>query len=71
MRRFLIAIALTCALSGFAVAGEMPTCGVPSSGSPTPISSAPGDIPSVNSTAPADIPTCGLSLIVTLIDLAF
>jgi hypothetical protein len=63
MKRFLMSIALVCVLTGAAMAGEMPTCGVPSP--------APGEMPTVGSTAPADMPTCGLSLVVMLFDLAF
>ena len=62
MKRFLMTIALVCVLAGFAMAGEMPTCGAPSP--------APGDMPTIGSTAPADIPTYGLSLVITLLDLA-
>ena len=29
MRRFLMTVALTCVLSGSALAGDMPTCGAP------------------------------------------
>ena len=51
MKRFLIAIALTCALSSSAFAGEIPSVGAPapaSSGTTDPTtSSSPGDIPSV------------------------
>ena len=72
MRRFLITIALTCVLSGSALAGEMPTCGLQSSGEiPSTGLQSPGHVPSTDSTSPGTIPTCGVSILLTLIDLAF
>jgi len=52
MKRFLMAVALTCALSFSALAGEIPTDGAPS---PTPNPTI------TNSTAPGDIPCDGTS----------
>ena len=72
MKRFLVALTLTCVLSVSAMAGDIPTIGAPSPGQTQGgDSTALGEIPSVNSPAPADIPTCGLSLVITLLDLAF
>lgn len=72
MKRFLIALALTCVLSGSALAGEIPTCGI---ASPAPDGTAqttsPGDIPTMGSTSPGDIDTCGLSVLLAILDLAF
>jgi hypothetical protein len=72
MKRFLIAIALTCVLSVAAMAGEVPIVPAPSPGGvPTNGVSTPGDIPSDGSAAPADGPTLGLAIMETLIGLAF
>ena len=58
MKRFVIALALACVLSGSALAGDMPTGGIappPSGATQTTTSTSPGDIPTV----PGDIPTSG------------
>jgi len=72
MKRFLVTLALTCVLSGTALAGDIPTMGVPS---PAPDGTAqtalPGDIPTSDSTSPGDMPTCGLAVLLTILDLAF
>lgn len=61
MKRFALAIALACVLSGTALAGDIPSTGAP----------APGDIPSTGAASPArvgDIPSTGApSPIVTVI----
>jgi hypothetical protein len=61
MKRFALAIALACVLSGTALAGDIPSTGAP----------APGDIPSTGAPSPAlagDIPSTGApSPIVTVI----
>ena len=72
MKRILMAVALAFVLSSTALAGDMPAVG-PSpapgqtDGPPSPVVAEQG----IDSTAPADIPTCGLSVVVTLLDLAF
>ena len=72
MKRFLVTLTLTCVLSVSAMAGSIPTCGAPAPDvPPVPITSEPGEMPTVGSTAPGDIPTCGLSFVVTLLELAF
>ncbi|MEK6282516.1 MAG: hypothetical protein AABN95_19315 [Acidobacteriota bacterium] len=59
MKRFLAAIALACALSVSALAGDVPTSGFtsPEPAGPTQTTGAtsPGEIPSV----PGDVPTSG------------
>ena len=50
MKRFVLAIALACALSGTALAGDFP-----STGAPAP---APGDIPSTGAPATNGITQC-------------
>lgn len=55
MKRFAITIALTCVLSGAALAGEIPSVGV----TPPP----PGEPPAP--TEPGDIPTSGFTQQVT------
>lgn len=64
MKRFVLAAALTCALSAIAIAGEIPSTGVVS---PPP----DGDIPTSDSASPGEMPTCGLSALLTILDLAF
>lgn len=82
MKRFVIAIALACVLSGTALAGEIHTAGlVPPPPPPGAAQTAsPGDIPGVDFTSPDEIPstgftgempTCGLSVWLTILDLAF
>ena len=71
MKRFALAIALACALSGSAFAGDGHTVGAPDPPPPGDIhgtdSPAPGDGHNVDS--PGEMPISGLLL--TLIDLAF
>ena len=50
MKRFMLTVALTCALSVSVLAGEMPTCGV---AAPSPIPAA------ATTTAPGEMPTTG------------
>ena len=52
MKRFLIAIALTCALCSSAFAGDIPSVGAPA---PNGITQTPGE----TQTPPGDIPTDG------------
>ena len=73
MKRFLTAFALTCALSVVALGADIPTCGIPAP-APTPngmTAEAPGEIPTDGSPAPGDMPTVGLSMFLTILDLAF
>ena len=51
MKRFMLTVALTCALSVSAVAGEMPTCGAVAP-SPTPATAT-------TTTDPGEMPTAG------------
>lgn len=54
MKRFLMTIALTCVLSGSALAGDMPTCGV--------MSPPPSETTETASlTSPGEMPACGLA----------
>ena len=61
MKRFVMALALACVLSGTALAGDIPSSGAP----------APGDIPSSGAPSPGlagDVPSTGApSPIVTVI----
>jgi|GEM_PF-1138293 len=64
MRRFALAVALACVLSGVARAGEIPTSGVtsPTEGTVTVAGEIPttgGTAPSTPGTAPGDVPTNG------------
>lgn len=62
MKRFAVALALACALSGTTLAGNIPTSDIVEPGEThTP--------PSV--TAPGEIPSTGVSILLTILDLAF
>jgi hypothetical protein len=61
MKRSLAALALTCVLFGSAMAGTIPTCGAPE----------PGNTQGPGATAPGDIPSTGISIWLTILDLAF
>lgn len=53
MKRFMLAVALTCVLSVSVIAGEMPTMGI-AAPSPTPaVTTAPGEMPTTG--APGEI----------------
>ena len=73
MKRFLAALTLTCVLAGPALAGHIDTCGSPAPPPPgaTEDVTAPGEIPSTGYTSPGDMPTCGLSVVLTVLDLVF
>lgn len=72
MKRFLIAIALTCVLSVSAFAGDIPMTVTATATPPPPEETAmPGDIPSTGSTSLGDMPNVDLSILLTLLDLAF
>jgi hypothetical protein len=70
MKRLLIALALTCVLSGSVLAGDVDTAGAPAPRG-TAQTTSPGDMPTVGSTSPGEIPTCGWSVVLTLLDIAF
>lgn len=72
MKRFAMALVLACALSGTAMAGDVPSTGIVSPPPPPPNATAQFDnIPSTDSTSPGDMPTCGLAVLLTILDLAF
>jgi hypothetical protein len=71
MKRFLVAFALTCALSGVSLAADIPTCGLTADEPITTEPASPGDIPSTGITSPGDMPTCGLSVLLTAFGLVF
>lgn len=73
MKRFALAIALTCALSGSGFGGIVH--------STDKVATAPGEIPTVGSQSPGnmstdgstalrEMPTCGLAFLLTVLDLA-
>ena len=72
MKRFVLAIALMCAVSASTLAGEMHTTGAPepvpgdvySVGSP-----APGEISTTGTPAPGEMPISGL--VISILDLLF
>jgi hypothetical protein len=71
MKRFVMAVALACVLSGTALAGNIPTGGEPSPGNIPMTESEPGHIPTGGSQLPGEMPTCGLSALLAILELAF
>jgi hypothetical protein len=72
MKRFVMASVLACVLSGTALAGLIPSTGIVSPPPPPPDETATlGDIPSTGFTSPGEMPTCGLSILLTALDLVF
>ena len=72
MNRFVLAVALACALSGTALAGEIHTTGEPAPGDiPISGSPAPGDIPTSGTPSPGDVPSVGSSIVLMMLDLVF
>jgi hypothetical protein len=71
MRRFVMTVALACALSGTALAGNIPTSGAPSPGNIPMTESEPGNIPTGGSQLPGEMPTCGMSVLLAILELAF
>lgn len=77
MKKFALAVALACALSGSALAGDAFSVGAPAPPPPGDAHSvgtpelAPGEIPSVNSTSAGDMGNGGLSVILSILDLMF
>lgn len=71
MKRFLATLALTCVLSGSALAGTIPTCGLTADEPTTTEPTGSGNIPSTDSTSLGEIPGVDVSILLTLLDLAF
>lgn len=83
MKRFVMALTLACALSGTALAGNVPSTDYVPPPPPPPgaaQTASPGDIPSGDFTSPGDVPstdfsgevpTGGLSVWLTILDFAF
>ena len=73
MRRLILAMALSCVLSGAIHGGEIHSTGAVALPTPTPsTATAPGEIPSTGVTAPGEIHTTGeaaLTIILTLISI--
>jgi hypothetical protein len=67
MKRLAMAITLSCALSGSALAGEMPMVGPVVAPPPSGASSsvAPGDVPTL--CKPGEIPTDGSSVVLSAV----
>ena len=74
MKRFVMAVALSCALSPTAFAGFVPSTDNPSP-QPGDMStcgaSCPGDVPSTDAPAAGEIPSTDLSIVLTILGLAF
>lgn len=74
MKRFAMTLALACALSGTALGGNVPSTDFVPPPPPPPgaaQTASPGEIPSTGFTSPGEMPTCGLSVLLTILDLAF
>ena len=72
MKRLLIALALTCVLTGSALAEDVHTCGITSPSDEATETTAPGDVPSTDYQLPRDVETCGLTAtVLTMLDLVF
>ena len=73
MKRFVLALALTCALSATAMAGEIPSTGIapPPPPGATAQTDSPSEIPSTGVTTPGEVPTTGLSFLLTALGLVF
>jgi hypothetical protein len=73
MKRFVIVVALTCALSSTALAGNIPTGGIVSPPPPPPAeeTAQPGNIPSTDPTSPGEMPAVDLSIVLAILNLAF
>jgi hypothetical protein len=72
MNRFVLAIALACALSGTALAGDIHTAGAPAPGeTPTGNATSPGEIHTTGEASPGDMGNGGLSALLTIFDLVF
>jgi hypothetical protein len=73
MRRFVIAVALACALSATALAGEIPSTGAPTPGSTQGIGApAPGDMGNGGYQGNGgEMGSGGLAALFTILDLAF
>lgn len=70
MRRFVIAVALACAISSTAFAGDIHTAGAPAPGEiSTSGAPAPADIPTVGNPTPGEMPVGGFVL--AILDLLF
>jgi len=71
MKRFVLALTLTCAFSSAALAGHIPTSGVAPPPPPPDEMTATADIPSVGLTSSGDIPAVDLSILLTVLGLVF
>jgi hypothetical protein len=74
MKRFVMAVALSCALFATALAGDVPSTDKPSPAPadiPTCGSPSPGDIPTTDVPAPGEIPSTDLSVVLMILALAF
>lgn len=71
MKRFALTLVLACALSGTAMAGDVPSTGIVAAPPAIDETATPGDVPSTGSTAPGDMPTVDLSILLTVLSLVF
>ena len=70
MRRFVLALTLTCAFSSVALAGHIPTSGITPPPPPDEITTS-GEIPSVGITSSGDMPAVDLSILLSVLGLVF
>ena len=72
MKRFVLAIALACALTGTTLAGDIHTAGEPTPGEiHSTDSSTRGDIASTGDPSAGDTPSTDLAVVLTILDLVF
>lgn len=69
MKRLVLALTLTCALSSVALAGHIPTSDVAPPPPPPDETTITGDIPSTDVTLPGDLPA--VDLLLTVLGLVF
>jgi hypothetical protein len=68
MKRFAMSVVLACALSGGALAGDIPSSGIVSP-PPPPDETVQGDVPSTGVTLPDEMPY--VSMVLTALELVF
>lgn len=71
MRRFVLALTLTCAFSSVALAGHIPTSGVAPPPPPPDEITTSGEVPSVGITSSGDMPAVDLTILLSVLGLVF
>ncbi len=73
MKRFAMTVVLACALSGTALAGDIPSTGIVAPPPPPPPDETAqfSNVSSTDSTSPGDMPALDLSILLTVLNLVF